>query len=220
VSTAVVEHLNVLDVVTADRVVAQIATEHPLIGYVPHISFLGTRFENLRIAGHKVDIDLDLLGTEADKRSPSDGNKGFMERIEARNQEFNYDPEWFPDWYDEFEEFFDPLRALPNEDEGVDPERPDVVTRGSLVKTSNIPLPESQEKDRYPGECFGKVIKVPGFGTIHLATVHIKHSKFTIKEGEPKKTEVNLSMVKLKMGCIAAGKMAIANSRVNAGSHP
>ncbi len=33
--TSVVEGLNVLDVVTADRVVAQISTDHPLTGYVP-----------------------------------------------------------------------------------------------------------------------------------------------------------------------------------------
>jgi len=50
----------VLDVLTADRVVGQIITEHPLVGYVPIISFLGTRFENLRIAGHPVELDLDL----------------------------------------------------------------------------------------------------------------------------------------------------------------
>jgi len=149
VATAVVEHLNVLDVVTADRVVAQISTDHPLEGYVPHISFLGTRFENLRIAGHKVDIDLDLLGTGADENSAHEGNKGLMERIDARNQEFN-DPEWLPDWYEEFGDFFDPLGAVPHEDEGVDPKLPDVVVKGSLVRTSKFPSP----KDSYPGGMF------------------------------------------------------------------
>ncbi len=39
-STSVVEGLNVLDVVTADRVVGQISTEHPIGGYVPHVTFL------------------------------------------------------------------------------------------------------------------------------------------------------------------------------------
>ena len=70
ITTAVVEDLNVLDVVTADRVVAQISTEHPLVGYVPHITFLGTRFENLRIAGHKVELDLDpdFLGQRGRRR--------------------------------------------------------------------------------------------------------------------------------------------------------
>src|ERR1700728_1102099 len=48
-ATAVIEGFNVFDVVTADRIVAQISTEHPLDGYVPEVTFLGTRFENLQI---------------------------------------------------------------------------------------------------------------------------------------------------------------------------
>ena len=52
-STSVVEGLNILDVLTADRVVAQISTEHPEWDdrrrQVPTVTFLGTRFENLRI---------------------------------------------------------------------------------------------------------------------------------------------------------------------------
>src|SRR5579862_7619914 len=63
-TTAVVEGLNVLEVVTADRVVGQIITEHPLEGYVPRVNLLGTRFENLRIAGSPVELDIDpnILG--------------------------------------------------------------------------------------------------------------------------------------------------------------
>jgi len=49
--TSVVEGLNVLDVVTADRLSAQISTEHPLVGDSPKVTFLGTSFENLKIAG-------------------------------------------------------------------------------------------------------------------------------------------------------------------------
>jgi hypothetical protein len=60
ISTAVVEGLNILEVITADRVVAQVFAEHPLEGYVPAISFLGTRFENLKIAGVPIDVKLDI----------------------------------------------------------------------------------------------------------------------------------------------------------------
>ena len=50
-ATSSIEQLNVLEVVTADRVVSQVSTEHPLVGHVPTVTFLGTRFENLRIGG-------------------------------------------------------------------------------------------------------------------------------------------------------------------------
>ena len=45
-TTSVLEGVNVLDVVTADRVVAQISTVHPVYGkgQVPSVTFLGTRF--------------------------------------------------------------------------------------------------------------------------------------------------------------------------------
>src|ERR1035437_6458875 len=58
-TTTVVEGLNVMEVLTADRVVGQTITEHPLKGYMPSISFLGTRFENLRIAGVPVELEWD-----------------------------------------------------------------------------------------------------------------------------------------------------------------
>ena len=54
-STSVVEDLNVLNVVTADRVVAQISTTHFPDRYTPEVTFLGTHFENLRIARHKTE---------------------------------------------------------------------------------------------------------------------------------------------------------------------
>ncbi len=59
-----IENLNILNVVTADRVVAQISTDHPLEGYTPRVSFVGTQFVNLRIGGYKVDpsFKLDFCG--------------------------------------------------------------------------------------------------------------------------------------------------------------
>ncbi len=213
VATAVIEHLNILDVVTADRVVAQVATEHPLVGYVPHISFLGTRFENLRIAGHKVDLDLDhdFVGARPKDDSPYTAIKTLIERIATQTRQVE-GVEPFPD--EELADFYSPMGCVPGENDGVENPDYEESIEGSLVNRSKL----DQADDSYPGKCFGKVIDVPNFGKIHLANVHIKHSKF--KDGIPKKTEVNLSMMKLKMGCIAAGTMAIGNSRVNAGSHP
>ena len=71
-TTSVVEGLNILDVITADRVVGQIHTNYPVHqegqdykeAQVPSVSFLGTRFDNLRINGQQVEVVrcLDILG--------------------------------------------------------------------------------------------------------------------------------------------------------------
>ena len=67
-ATATVEGLNVLDVVTADRLIAQVSTEHPLEEDNPRVTFLGTSFENLKIAGCPIDIKLDFNICDQGKR--------------------------------------------------------------------------------------------------------------------------------------------------------
>jgi hypothetical protein len=58
-ASATVEKLNLLDVVTADRVVAKIWIAVPKDrNNSPKINFFGTRFENLRISGTPVDLSL------------------------------------------------------------------------------------------------------------------------------------------------------------------
>ncbi len=57
--TSTVEQLNILDMVTADRVVARISSQHPAPHHEPAIIFLGSKFENLRIAGCPVEVELD-----------------------------------------------------------------------------------------------------------------------------------------------------------------
>ncbi len=62
-ATTTIENLNVLGVVTADRIVARMTSKHPANGGEPSIIPLGSSFENLRIAGVSVEMDLatDLL---------------------------------------------------------------------------------------------------------------------------------------------------------------
>src|SRR5580698_11284354 len=84
-ATSVLEGLNVLDVITADRVVAQISTVHPAYGkgQVPSVTFLGTRFDNLRIDGHAVEVErnLEILGPKpVDDESYFD-NREVLDRI-------------------------------------------------------------------------------------------------------------------------------------------
>jgi hypothetical protein len=57
--TATVEGLNILDVVTADRVVARISCHHVVPADEAQITVLGSKFENLRIAGCPAEVVLD-----------------------------------------------------------------------------------------------------------------------------------------------------------------
>src|SRR5260370_40566101 len=55
--TSVVEGLNLLDVVTADRIVARLSASYEFGEEEAHILLLGSRFENLRILGCPVNVE-------------------------------------------------------------------------------------------------------------------------------------------------------------------
>ena len=57
-ATTTIEKLDVMGVVTADRIVARITSKHPKNGDEPCIIPLGSSFENLRIAGVPVAVNL------------------------------------------------------------------------------------------------------------------------------------------------------------------
>ncbi len=56
--TATLEGVNFLDVLTADRLVARISSYFLFEEGQSHYSFVGTKFENLRIGGYPVDVEL------------------------------------------------------------------------------------------------------------------------------------------------------------------
>ena len=86
VSTTV-EGLNILDVVTADRVIARLASHHPPGQDEASITLLGSHFENLRIAGCPVTVELDhdlflRMDTLAAIRKEFESNSDFRRMAE------------------------------------------------------------------------------------------------------------------------------------------
>lgn len=198
-TTSVIEGLNVLDVVTADRIVAQVSTEHPLDGYVPHISFLGTRFENLRISGCKVDVklDLDFLGARSDDDSSYTQNSALQGRIKSQNEGLGEHKGWLDEMRDRFNRFF-PAKAS-NEQK-----------RESL----ECSLVESVSQN-CPGEYHGHVIRIPNFGTIVLARVILTHQVLGQGADTLSATTVRLSMIDFKLGCPAVANVTAAAAANN-----
>ena len=197
-TTVVVEGLNVLEVLTADRVVGQIIADHPLEGNVPSISFLGTRFENLRIAGHpvKLDLDLGILGGKPANDAPYTQDAGLKERISGLYRRIR-ESQSLPA---ELAERYNRLSSdLGGSDE----------IELSLVNGA---------AGDYPGQSFGHVITVPGFGKITLAKLRVRHEK--PKEGvcSYEKTTVTLTMVDLELGCAASGHIPIGTGSSNGGT--
>lgn len=201
-STAVVEKLNILEVVTADRVVGQIATDHPLDGYVPTVHFLGTRFENLRIAGHPVNLDMHPDPSFLGEKPPNDGpytrHPGLLDRLEKQ---------------------FACIRGSKGVPDSVAQRYNGVTTNPDGSETIECSLVNSASGP-YPGLCHGHVIDVPGFGKIHLAVLKIEHSDYDPEKHVWKKTLFDLKMIELEMGCIGGGKTGIVNPVTNGTTLP
>jgi hypothetical protein len=54
--TSTVEGVNILDVITADRVVVRVSSYHVIGEDQPHFSFVGSSIDNLKIGGYPVEI--------------------------------------------------------------------------------------------------------------------------------------------------------------------
>jgi len=231
-ATSVVEDLNVLNVVTADRVVAQISTTHIPREYCPHVTFLGTHFENLRIARHRAEpyLKLDLAGARAEGEDalPVAKGTGLMNAIEAQYQRLkdkiggladderermrlrDTDASLAKKYYGftvDYAKIQDQAQKAKKDDnwDGItcslveNVEIKDISVKAADGKSIQIPP---------PARTFGHVIHIPDFGNIFLAELTVKHNSY------------NLTMIRLEMGCLAAGKAGVANCKVNGRGGP
>ncbi|HTW78757.1 MAG TPA: hypothetical protein VME23_04330 [Terracidiphilus sp.] len=200
ISTTAIEGLNVLEVVTADRVVTQIITEHPLVGYVPSINLLGTRFENLRIAGHPVDLDLDhnILGAKPDGDATYTKDSGLITRVGSQYSRV-LESDSLPE---DLRERYNRLSSTLGSAEAVE---------CSLVNRAS---------GSYPGHSFGHIIYVPDFGKIVLAKLIVSHGKHDTPTGAPRITNVHLTMVDLELGCAVEGSVPIGSGSSNGTTIP
>ena len=199
-TTTAIEGLNVLDVVTADRIVGQTITEHPLEGYIPSVNFLGTRFENLRIAGHPValDLDLNILGSKPANGASYAQDSGLISRIEGQFKRVLENG----DLPAELRERYNRLSSTFGSPEAVE---------CSLVNRAT---------GAYPGRSFGHVIDVPDFGKIVLGKVTVSHEDFDTPTGAPRKTTVRLTMIDLDLGCAVDGDVSLGDGSTNGSSEP
>jgi hypothetical protein len=204
--TSVVEGLNILDILTADRVVAQITTAHPIDGAVPEVSFLGTRFENLRIAGQKIEIEtnLDILGPRPVRDTSYFDNQTVMDRM-AEQYENLSSADYFPDWATE---------RYPRDREGWKPKNGNPGV--DIAQCSLVNRVKSEQQS------FGHVVDVPHFGKFFLGELEVKREPGK-KPDDYDAYTFHLTMVRMELGCTTSGSggsgTADSNGQGTTGHH-
>lgn len=202
-ATSAVEGLNVLDVITADRIVAQISTEHPSVGYNPKVTFIGTRFDNLRIAGCPLEptLDLNLCGQPLEPGQFPEKSIFEDERFLAavagqygRMSDARSLPDWvrdkkIPAWVRE--------RYAWDNSEGKRAEAGIVVC--SLV---------NQVNGEFPGRPFGHVLEIPEIGRVFLGELIVDHNTYRI------------IMMRFELGCLTSGSLSTSSASVEGRTYP
>jgi len=215
-SSSALEGFNVVDVLTADRVVAQVTTDHPFKdGKVPRVSFIGTSFENLQISGVpvKVELDLTLCSDKPDGDRPYLEHGGFLDRVRERLDCIKKDVLELPKELEtRYRAEIAYLEDLKNRGAGrATAERNGYPKlRCTLVK-SIAPIP-------IPGvKVFGNMIFIPDFGTVSLAELevgikppHRDSSGMTRMSAASELSDSHyfkLNMFTMKLGCPTSGTL-------------
>jgi hypothetical protein len=188
-ATVTVEGVNILNMVTADRVVARIASSHPDdADNQPCIRPIGSYFENLRIAGYPITLDLAV-----------DTFTKFDTADIVRDA--------YRDNRDNFRDLFNELSLIGREEEIPADLRKHFPWRRA-EKSEKIPEHRGNilcslvrgVVGTVPGERHGHVIWIPGFGTIRLA-------EFRISD-----TRRRITMLQVTLGCTPEGDVAVAQA--------
>jgi len=228
-STASLEGYNVEDIVTADRVVAQLSTQHPMTnGHVPRVNFIGTRFENLRIGGYPVEVELDLAfcgpKPEGDRSYLQDGS--FLDRVHHQLDgvvDSGDLPESLEKKYGAEIAYIDDLKRRAKDGANGD-QNGYPKLRCSLVKKIKLPV-------EIPGvKTFGNAIFIRDFGTVYLAELEVGikngHSDFPRRIGDGPRTQPSnsnyftLEMLGIHLGCPATGGAGGAGVSGNGNTYP
>jgi hypothetical protein len=244
-ATAVLEGYNVEDIITADRVVAQLSTQHPMthdrehpISHVPRVNFLGTRFDNLRVGGYPIDVELDLTicGAKPDAERTYLEDGSFLDRVHRqldRVAETRDLPASLEKKYGAEIAYIDDLKKRAKENRKADSRNQAGAHGGpkgypklrcSLVKNVSLPV-------EIPGvRTFGNAIFVQDFGTVHLAELEVgitnDHSDFPDRQGDAPaayphdSNYFTLNMVNIRLGCPGSGQASAASARGNGQSYP
>jgi len=185
--TSVVEGLNVMEVVTADRVVSRLSVEHPLVGDNPRVSFMGSQFENLRIAGAPVEpvMNLGLLATPTGQfpDTPFTEDRNFIGRALEQNKKM-LGVEGAPEW----------LAARYGWINSEEARRKKGYVLCSLVE---------QVEGVKHASGYGHIVTVPGFGNVFLGELSVSQGVF------------RLTMIRMEMGCAGDGNLSVGTSNSN-----
>jgi hypothetical protein len=211
-STSVMEGLNVFEIVTADRIVSQVSTDHPYEnGHVPHVTFLGTQFKNLQVSGFPLSLTFNF-GICGDRPA---GDRTYLEDPTFLNTvreqtegiaRANGLPVKLREDYDKKLLHIEQLISDCASGKG---RRREPITCSLVQSIGKIPIPGV--------ESFGNILVIPEFGTVALGEIEVGEKIY--ENGARPSPYFRITGIEMNLGCVghgtASGATAAANGRHN-----
>ena len=212
-STSTLAGLNVFEVITADRLVSQVSTDHPYEnGHVPQVTFLGTQFNDLRVSGFPVTLTLDfgICGGKPDLDRSYLEDPTFLNGAKEQTQRIAKAaglPKELKDQYDErLTRINDLIRNCNNGKQS----RREPITCSLVQSIGAIPIPGVQS--------FGHVLVIPEFGMVALGEIEV--GEMIDEPSERLSVYFELTCIKMRLGCVGHGTLAAGVSRGNGNTAP
>lgn len=226
-STSVMEGLNVFEILTADRVVSQVSTEHPYEhGHVPRVTFLGTQFVNVQVCGFPITftLDLDVCGEKPENDQPYLTDKTFLRETRKKIENIatcGFLPEKVQEQYDER------LREIDRLLKG---------QGGSKVTCSLVESIKVEHDNQIPGlKTIENVLVIRDFGAVSFGEVEVGIEPATAANdfrrpqqdphnGQPRHSSMSnyfeVTMLNLELGCVGSGTVKAGQSKTNGQTNP
>jgi hypothetical protein len=214
-ATAVLEGLNVFEVVEADRIVSQVSTEHAYDdGHIPSVTFLGAHFNNLQINGAPVELTLNLgvCGKKPGNDRSYLEDETFLNTARAQIEKVAKAGGLPKELETEYANKLAAIDALLHGDKD-----PKLKATCSLVQSidniGEIPVPGIRE--------VGHVLVIPEFGWVALGEVEVS-AEFYKDELPPNNVSncFTLKMLDIHLGCIGGGAITSGGGSLNGHTYP
>ena len=213
-STSVLEGLNVFEIITADRLVSQVSTDHPYEnGHVPHVTFLGTQFTNFQVGGFAPTLTLNL-GICGERR-PASGrtylqDPKFLGRVKDQTEIIAAKPGLPTELKAQYDKKLAYINTLISTADAEYRGGHKPITCSLVQSIGEIPIPGVQ--------IFGHVLVIPEFGTVALGEVEVGE---TMHEGSKTPNPYfELTVVKMQLGCVGQGNVNAGKSKGNGQTYP
>lgn len=213
-STSIMEGLNVFEVVTADRIVSQVSTDHPYEdGHFPHVTFLGTQFTNFRVSGFPVELNLNL--GICGKRPAGDRSYlrdlTFLTTVKEQTERIAHADGLPKELKSRYDGRLAAIKELVRTSDQDEPRADEPKVTCSLVESiGEIPIPGVQS--------FGNLLVIPEFGFLSLGDILVGERKY---EGSSRPSVYfELTGVHMKLGCVGDGEASAAIATANGVTRP